>query len=133
MQLKSTPLAVFQMQMFLLIMWLNSVAIRIARVWIRQICILASPALSHSMHVKSTTSTVTTNELPISTASDSKTSPNSLVSDPPDIPGAASALPNLFSGATIGKIEGHSFTFNLVADYYFYQSEKIEKTPHNCK
>ena len=74
-----------------------------------------SLVLSRSEHVKSTTNTATTNELATSTASDSKTNSNALVSDPPDTPGAASATPDLFSGATIRKIEGCSFTFNLVA------------------
>ena len=74
-----------------------------------------SLVLTRSEHVNSTTNTATTNELAISTASDSKTNSNALVTDPPDTPGAASATPDLFSGATIGKIEGCSFTFNLVA------------------
>ena len=72
--------------------------------------------LSRSEHVKSTTSTATTNELAISTASASKANSNALVSDPPNTQGAASATLDLFSGVTIGKIEGCSFTFNLVAD-----------------
>jgi len=71
--------------------------------------------LSRSEHAKSTTNTATTNELAISTGSDSKKNSNALVSDHPDTPGAASATPDLFSGGTIGKIEGCSFTFNLVA------------------
>ena len=75
-----------------------------------------SLVLSRSEHVKSTTSTATTNELAKSTASASKTNSNALVSDPPTTPGAASATPDLFSAATIGKIEGCSFTFNLVVD-----------------
>ena len=74
-----------------------------------------SLVLTRSEHVKSTANTATTNKLAISTASDSKTNFNALVSDPPDTPGTASATPDLFSGATIGKIEGCSFTFNLVA------------------
>ena len=74
-----------------------------------------SLVLTRSEHVKSTANTATTNKLAISTASDSKTNSNALVSDPPDTPGAASATLDLFSGATIGKIEGCSFTFNLVA------------------
>ena len=74
-----------------------------------------SLVLSRSEYVKSTTNTATNNELAISTASDSKTNSNALVSDPPDTPGAASATLDLFSGVTIGKIEGCSFTFNLVA------------------
>ena len=74
-----------------------------------------SLVLTRSEYVKSTANMATTNKLAISTASDSKTNSNALVSDPPDTPGAASATLDLFSGATIGKIEGCSFTFNLVA------------------
>ena len=104
------------MLMFLLIMWLSSAAIRISKSASLLHQRKMSLVLSRSEHVKSTTSTATTNELAISTASASKTNSNALVSDPPTTPGAASATPDLFSGATIGKIEGCSFTFNLVAD-----------------
>ena len=54
---------------------------------------------------------VTTYKLAISTACPSETNPNVLNSDSPDIPGAASATSNLFSGGTIRKID-----LNLVAD-----------------
>ena len=73
-----------------------------------------SLVLSRSKHMEHTTSTTTSNELAVSTASASTTKPNSSVY-PPDTPGAASAK-GLFSGATIGKIEGCSFAFNLADD-----------------
>ena len=76
-----------------------------------------SLVLSRSEHVKFTSSTATTNKLAISTASASKANSSASVSDPPNTSGAASPTPDLFSGATIGKIEGCSFTFNLVPDY----------------
>ena len=75
-----------------------------------------SLVLSRSEHVKSTTSTATTNKLAISTASASKANSSASVSDPPNTPEAASTTPDLFSGATIGKIEGCSFTFNLAPE-----------------
>ena len=71
-----------------------------------------SLVLSRSEHVQHSTSTTTREEIEASTASASKTKPNALL-NPPVTPKTASAK-GLFSGATIGKIEGCSFTFNVV-------------------
>ena len=70
-----------------------------------------SLALSRSEHMERTTNTTTSDELAISTASASTSKPSAL-GYPPNTPRAASAK-GLFSGATIGKIEGCSFTFNV--------------------
>ena len=70
-----------------------------------------SLVLSRSEHVQHSTSTTTREEIEASTASASKTKPNALL-NPPVTPKTASAK-GLFSGATVGKIEGCSFTFNV--------------------
>ena len=64
--------------------------------------------LSRSEQMECTTNTTTSNELAISTASGTTTKPSALIS-PPSTPGVASAM-GLFYGATIGNIEGCSFT-----------------------
>ena len=71
-----------------------------------------SLVLSRSEHVQHNTSTTTREEIEASTASASKTKPNALLNSPVT-PETASAK-GLFSGATIGKIEGCSSTFSVV-------------------
>ena len=73
-----------------------------------------SLVLSRSEHMEHNIGTTTSKELAVATASASTTKLNTSAY-PPNTPGAASAK-SLFSGATIGKIEGCSFTFNIVDD-----------------
>ena len=73
-----------------------------------------SLVLSRSEHMEHNIGTTTSKELSVATASASTTKLNTSAY-PPNTPGAASAK-SLFSGATIGKIEGCSFTFSLVDD-----------------
>ena len=112
------PLAVYWMQMLLLIMERNSAAIKKLKSLdsYKSASVLHQRKISHvqccSEHMEQATSTTTSNELAISTATASTTTSTAPI-NPPD----GSATKGLFSAPSLAKSKAvRSLTFNLVDD-----------------